>query len=53
MRKFKGPVRFGTEKIIGFPRLAAIFKGAPSSDSSVIGEAGSGALPRFFGLEQC
>jgi len=53
MREFKGRVRFGTEKVIGFPRLAVIFKSAPSPDSCVNGEAGLGALPRFFGLEQC
>lgn len=53
MRELQGPVRFGTEKIIGFPRLIAIFKIALASNSSVDGEAKSGALLRMFGLAQC
>jgi len=53
MRKIKGPVRFGTEKIIGFPALVAIFKTAVSSDSSADGETKPGALRRIFGLAQC
>jgi len=42
MHEYQGPVRFGTEKVIGFPRLIAIFAIAPSSDSSVDGGAESG-----------
>lgn len=53
MRDFKGPVRFGTEKIIGFPRLIAIFETVFSPDSLMGGEAKSGALRRIFGLAQC
>jgi hypothetical protein len=53
MHEFKGPVRFGTEKIIGFPRLIAIFKSALSSDSFANDGAMSGALLRIFGLPQC
>jgi hypothetical protein len=53
MREFIGPVRFGTEKVIGFPPLAAIFKNVMASDSSVYGEGTSGAQRRIFGLAQC
>ena len=53
MREFQGPVRFGTEKVVGFPRLAVIFKSALSPDSTAGGRAGSGALLRIFGLALC
>lgn len=53
MRELQGPVPFGTEKIISFPRLMVIFQTALSSDSSVDDEAKSGALPHMFGLAQC
>ena len=53
MREFNGAVRFGTEKVIGFPRLIAIFTFALSSDSSVDSGAWSGAPRRIFGLAQC
>jgi hypothetical protein len=53
MRELQGPVRFGTEKIIGFPRLMVIFQTALSCDSSMNDEAKSGALPHIFGLAQC
>jgi hypothetical protein len=53
MREFKGPVRFGTEKVIGFPRLIAIFEFVLSSDSILDGGAMSGARSRIFGLAKC
>ena len=53
MREYQGPVRFGTEKVVGFPRLIAIFKTAPSPDSSVGGGVLSGTRSRIFGLAQC
>ena len=53
MQELQWPVRFGTEKVIGFPRLVAIFKIARASDSSVDGEAESGARSRNFGLAKC
>ena len=53
MRELRGPVRFGTEKVVGFPRLAVIFKIALSPGSSADGRAGSGALLRIFGLAIC
>jgi hypothetical protein len=53
MRDFKGPVRFGTEKIIGFPRLAAIFEITRRSDSSVDGGVEPGATLRICGLTIC
>jgi hypothetical protein len=53
MCELQGPVPFGTEKIIGFPRLMVIFQTVPLSDSSVDDEAKSGALLRMFGLAQC
>lgn len=53
MQELQGPVRFGTEKVIGFPRLVVIFDFALSSDSSVDGGAVSGALLRIRGLTKC
>ena len=53
MREYQGPVRFGTEKVVGFPRLAAIFEISLSSDSSVDGRPNSGAQLRIFGLARC
>lgn len=53
MRENKGPVRFGTEKVVGFPRLIAIFDFVLSSDSSVDGGTKSGALLRICGLAKC
>lgn len=53
MHEIKAPVRFGTEKIVGFPRLIAIFDFAFPSDSSVDGGVMSGAQLRIFGLAQC
>ena len=53
MRELGGPVRFGTKKTIGCPRLIAIFKTALKSDSLVDGEAKSGALRRIFGVARC
>ena len=52
MREIKGPVRFGTEKVVGFPRLIAIFDLVLLSDSSVDGGTLSGAL-RISGLAKC
>ena len=53
MRELQGPVRFGTEKVVGFPRLIAIFEFVPLSDSSVDGGPRSGAQLRIFGLAKC
>ena len=53
MRDYQGPVRFGTEKVVGFPRLVVIFEIARPSDSSVDGGARSGALLRICGLTKC
>jgi hypothetical protein len=53
MREYQGPVRFGTEKVVGFPRLAVIFDFASASNSSVDGKAESGARSRIFGLTKC
>jgi hypothetical protein len=53
MRDFKRPVRFGTEKVIGFPRLIAIFEITPLSESSVDGGVEPGAPLRIFGLTIC
>ena len=53
MRECNGPVRFGTEKVIGFPRLIVIFEFVLPSDSSVDGGARSGASRRIIGLAQC
>jgi hypothetical protein len=53
MRGFNRPVRFGTKKIVGFPRLIAIFAIAPARDSSVNGGAELGALLRICGRIKC
>ena len=53
MHELQMPVRFGTEKVVGFPRLAVIFKFARASDSSVDDGARSGALLRMCGLKKC
>jgi hypothetical protein len=53
MQELQEPVRFGTEKIIGFPRLVAIFDFALPSDSSVDGRPEVGALLRSSGLAKC
>jgi hypothetical protein len=53
MHELQRPVPFGTEKVVGFPLLAAIFDSASASGSSVDGEAESGALLRIFGLARC
>jgi hypothetical protein len=53
MRELQRPVRFGTEKAVGFRRPAAIFEIARASDSSVDDGARSGALLRIFGLTKC
>jgi len=53
VREYQGPVRFGTEKVVGFPRLAVIFKIARASDSPVDDRARSGALLRICGLKKC
>jgi hypothetical protein len=53
VRIVKWVVRFGTEKIIGFPRLSAIFAGALIGDSST-GGAEDWVMPlRNFGLAKC
>jgi hypothetical protein len=46
-------VRFGTEKIIGFPRLTAIFGIALRPRSSVGGREVLGAHLRVVGLAKC
>ena len=53
MQEYQEPVRFGTEKIVGFPRLAVIFDFALPSDSSVGGGAELGAPLRIRGLTKC
>lgn len=53
MHEFQGPVRFGTEKVVGFPRLTAIFETVISPDSFVKGGVKSGTLRRIFGLATC
>lgn len=53
MREYQGPVRFGTEKVVGFPRLVAIFDFVLPSDSSVDGKRTWGAPLRIFGLARC
>ena len=53
MHGFNGAVRFGTKKIVGFPRLIAIFAIAPARDSSVNGGAELGALLRICGRIKC
>jgi len=53
MRGFNGAVRFGTKKIVGFPRLIAIFETASPSDSSVDEGAELGALLRICGRIKC
>lgn len=53
MREYQGPVRFGTEKVVGFPRLVAIFKITLLSDSSPDDGVTPGARARIFGLAQC
>jgi hypothetical protein len=46
-------VRFGTEKIVGFPRLTATFGLVLYPDSSVGGEEISGAHLRIVGRAKC
>lgn len=53
MHGFNGVVRFGTKKIIGFPRLVAIFEVARLSGSSVDGGVELGALLRIRGKIKC
>ena len=53
MQELQRSVRFGTEKVIGFPRLVVIFEIARMPDSSVDGGAESGARSRIFGLAKC
>ena len=53
MRIVKRPVRFGTEKFIGFPWLSAIFAGAVVDDSSMGGAAGWAMPLHIFGLAKC
>jgi hypothetical protein len=53
MREYQGPVRFGTEKVVGFPRLIAIFEIVRPPASSVDGGTVSGARLRIFGLAKC
>jgi hypothetical protein len=53
MRNSKVPVRFSTEKVIGFPGLIAIFKTVLPPDSWPGGEAESGAVLRILGLAKC
>ena len=53
---FRSAVRFGTEKNIGFPRLAVTFDGTLARDSLAAGGCGEpwGRLPRvMFGLAKC
>jgi hypothetical protein len=53
MREYQRPVRFGTEKVVGFPRLAVTFEIARPSDSSVDDGTRLGAMLRIRGLTRC
>ena len=53
MREYQRPVRFGTEKAVGFPWLVVIFDHTLSHDSSVDGESALGALLRIRRLTRC
>jgi hypothetical protein len=51
--KSASEVRFGTEKLIGFPRLSVIFHSAAARDSKRCG-GGWGGHPRILvGLARC
>ena len=53
MQNLKKPVRFGTEKVIGFPWLSAIFGLAHSPDSSTATRAAAGTSLLTYGLTRC